>query len=242
VLILPFPQCRNEIITFVKAHHYSRRCPGVWSVAYVIPRRNGQIKAVALYGPPPYPSIARAFCRDADHISKLIWQTRMTSSGGITKDDLDRLLAFANADLAARGYWWALTLTDPTSRVIDGALVALMQKGYTGEVYYRNDWLYLGITGSKKKLESFLIDGEQVHIRQGAITLTLDNVRQHYPDARSIRPIHGGAKSRWCYVFGNERERAERILLMKYRVQPFEAITQPRLLAQRWQGAWAHVR
>jgi hypothetical protein len=50
---------------------------------------------------------------------KLAWQSRMVGAG-IMVAELDELLAFANADLAALGYWWVLTYTDPTSRTIDG--------------------------------------------------------------------------------------------------------------------------
>lgn len=237
MLVLSYDR-RAEVITFVKKHHYTRRAPGVWTVAYGVENKRGKLQAVIMYGPPPYPSIARAFCRDVAHAPRLIWQTRMVGAG-ISRQQLDDLLAFAAHDLAERGYWWQTTLTDPTSRTIDGALMTLTQKGYTGDVYTRNEWLYLGTANSRRKLEGFLIDGRPLHIRQGAITLTLANVRQHYPDARTIRPLHGGVKSRWAYVFGNEAERAERILLMRYHVQPIEVLTQPRLFVQRWQEAFA---
>jgi hypothetical protein len=150
---------------------------------------------------------------------------------GISRQQLDELLQFAAADLAARGFWWSLTLTDPTSRAID-ALIPLTSPGYTGAVYARNGWHYLGNTNGRHKLEGFVVDGQPVHIRQGAVTLTLSNVREHYPEARTIRALYGGVKSRWVYIFGDDLERAERVLLMRYRVQAVNAQTQPRLLAR----------
>jgi len=237
LIILPYPRRRAEIITFVKKHHYTRRSPGVWTVAYGIENKRGLLQAVIMCGPPPYPSIARAFCRDPLHTPHLIWQTRMVGAG-VTRAQLNDLLLFAAHDLTERGYWWQTTLTDPTSRCVDGALLRLTQRGYTGEVYARNGWHYLGVSGGKN-LQGFLIDGTSIHIRQGKTTLTFSNVRDHYPDAKVIRPLHGGAKSRWAQVFGNEQERAQRVLLMKYHVQPPELMTQPRLLTRRCKEVFA---
>jgi hypothetical protein len=226
-IVLPFPRRRDDVLRFIKRHHYTRRAPGVWSVAYAIINRRDQIQGVAVYGPPPYPSIARAFVRDPQHVNMLTWQARLVGAG-ISSAELDVLLHFANADLEQRGFWWVQTLTDPTSKVIDGALVKLLQQGFVGEVYRRNDWLYLGYAGGTR-IEGFLIDGKPVHVRQGAITLTLSNVHERYPGAQ-IRVLKGNAKQRWAYVLGSQTQRAERMLLMKYHVQPYEAITQPRLL------------
>lgn len=229
MITLPYPQRRGEIIKFVKKHHYSRRCPGVYSVAYAIENSRGAIQAVAVYGPPPYPNIARAFVRCPEHTPKVTWQTRLVGAG-ITGDDLDQLLSYANADLLTRGFWWVTTLTDPVSKVIDGALMKLLMKGYAGEVYQRNHWLYLGTSGAKK-LEGFVIDGQPVHVRQGATTLTLANVRDHFPRASNIRTIYGNQKQRWASILAaTDREYADRLLLMKYRVQPYEQVIQPRLL------------
>lgn len=230
MIVLPYPQRRDDILRFVRKHHYSRRCPGVWQHAYALTNRRGAIQAAAIYGPAPYPSIARAFCRDPQHVNKLIWQSRMVAAG-ISSADLDALLVEASADLQARGFWWITTTTDPVAKVIDGALIRLLKPDYSGEVYHRNGWLFLGTT-SKTHLEGFLIDGQPVHCRQGRVTLTLSNVRQHYPDARTVRPIRSNAKHRWAQVLGTPQERTERLLLMRYHVQPYEVTTQPRLLTR----------
>jgi len=226
---LPYPQRRDEIRRFVDKHHYTRRSPAVWTVAYGLSNSADKLQAVAMYGPPPYPTIARAFVRCPEHAPRLIWQTRMVGAG-ISSADLDDLMTFARNDLLLRGFWWVLTLTDPTSSVVDNALLKLLQPGYTGDVYRRNDWLYLGTAG-ERKLQGFVIDGTMVHIRQNRITLTLSNIRQHYPEAKSVRAIYGSVKQRWVDVLGSSRERAERILLMKYHVQEYQMLRQPRLLS-----------
>src|SRR5436190_21466343 len=59
LLTLTFPARREEIIRFCKRHHYTHRAPGVWSVAYAVENGRGKIQAVAVYGPPPYPSVTR---------------------------------------------------------------------------------------------------------------------------------------------------------------------------------------
>lgn len=225
--ILPYPERRVEIMRFVRRHHYTRRCPGVWTVAYGIENHRGDIQAVAVYGPPPYPSVTRAFIRRPEDAARLIWQARLVGAG-ISAAALDDLIMFANHDLTGRGFWWVYTMTDPVSKVIDGGLLKLLTRGYSGEVYQRNSWQYLGVAGSKR-IEGFLVNGKPVHLRQGAVTLTLSNIHQHYPDA-DIRVLRGNAKQRWVFVLGNSAERAERVLLMKYHVQPYEALMQPRLL------------
>jgi hypothetical protein len=88
-LILNYPARRDEIIRFVKKHHSTRRCPGVWSVAYALENERGRLQAATLYGPPPYPSVARAFVRDPTHIQHLAWQARMVGAG-ISAAQLDR--------------------------------------------------------------------------------------------------------------------------------------------------------
>jgi hypothetical protein len=228
MLTLPFPERSAEIKRFVRKHHYTRRCPGVWTVAYAITNSNDKIQAVLMYGPAPYPSVARAFCRRAADEPRHIWQHRMVGRG-ISEGQLDHLIEYANADLAKRGYWWVHTLTDPVEKVVTGGLLRLETRGFTGEVYHRTGATFLGGAGSRR-IEGYLIDGKPVHIRQGAVTLSLSNVRDMFPDARSIRVIRGNAKQRWAYVLGNSRERAERTLLMKYQPQAWEPIRQPRLL------------
>jgi len=226
-LTLTFPQRRAEIIAFVRKHHYTRRCPGVWSVAYGLENDRGKLQAVAMYGPPPYPSIARAFCRDQDHVKQLTWQTRMVGAG-ISTAALDELLHVANTSLARRGFWWVLTLTDPLAHVIEGGVLRLISPGYTGAAYARNGFRYIGQSGRNQRL-GWLIDGVPVHCRQEPVTLTQANVREHYPEARSVRELHGGVKDRWVYVLGNTTEAASRTLLMAYHVQDWRPITQPRL-------------
>jgi hypothetical protein len=230
ILKLPYTEYRSEIIRFVKKHHYTRRCTGLWSDAYGILNDAGKLQAVVIYGPAPYPSVARSFVRDQAHINKHIWQSRMVGAG-ISAEQLDCLIAFAHADLLARGYWWVHTLTDPTEYVIDSPM-RIIAKGYTGEVYSRTGALYLGMT-KERKLSSFMVDNQHHHVRQGAVTLTLSNVRQHFPDAKSIRAIYTNPKQRWAYVLAETpRERAERTLLMAYHVKPYEMLRQPRLLSK----------
>ena len=229
MLTLPFPERREEVQHFVKRHHYSRRCPGVWSVAYAHVNRRGQIQAVLVYGPPPYPSVTRAFCRVQEHSRRVAWQARMIGAG-ISATELDALLAYANADLLLRGYWWVYTLTEPQAWVVDGALVRLLCPAFTGAAYHRNGWLYLGATKPSSK-ELFVIDGKPVHIRQNDHTLTAGNVHRYYPDAREIRPVMSRAKDRWAKVLTtSEAERAERVLLMKFHPLPWTPAIQPRLL------------
>jgi hypothetical protein len=226
---LPYTRYKAEIIRFVKKHHYTRRCTSVWSHAYGILNEHGRIQAVAVYGPAPYPNVARAFVRDQAHTDKHIWQSRMVGAG-ISADELNALIEFANTNLLAKGYWWVHTLTDPVSKVIDTPM-NLFCKGYTGEVYHRTGALYLGTSGSKR-LTEFLVDGKPIHVRQGAITLTLSNIHTHYPNSH-IRPIYGNHKQRWAYVLANTpRERAERILLMAYHAQPYQPMRQPLLLSE----------
>jgi hypothetical protein len=235
-ITLPFPERRQEIMSFVRKHHYTRRCPGVWQVAYAIENRGGGIQSVAVYGPPPYPSVVRAFVRDQSHAGRVAWQARMVGAG-ITAAQLDELIRHANRDLQGRGFWWVLTLTDPRARVIEGGLLKYLTPGYTGEVYHRNGFLYLGVAGGRNR-EGWLIDGRMVHIRQGAVTLTRRNIHQLYPQARSFREVWGEAKQRWAYVLGNAAERAQRILLMRYHVQDWEPQRRPRLLARLKGGLW----
>lgn len=234
LLTLPYPERRDEIIRRVKRSHYSRRCPGVWTVAHAI-ERHGKIVAVTVYGPAPYPTVARAFCRDQAHTDRMAWQSRMAGAG-VTSGELDTLIQYANTDLMERGYWWIHTLTDPFQQKIEGSVLRLVQRGYTGEVYHRNGFKYLGWSGSKK-LMGFMIDGTPIHIRQGRVTLTRSNVRDHYPDARQIRALYGQPKQRWAYVLGNTpAEIAQRTLLMAYQPQRWEATRQPRLLSKLIRG------
>jgi hypothetical protein len=229
MLTLPFPERREEILKFVKHHHYSHRCPGVWSVAYAQLNRRGRIQAVLIYGPAPYPGVTRAFCRVPEHARHVAWQARMIAAG-ISSTELDALLAFANANLLLRGYWWVYTLTEPQAWVVDGALVRLLCPGFAGETYFRNGWHYLGATKPSSR-ELFIVDGRPVHIRQNDHTLTESNIRAYFPDAREIRPVMSRAKDRWANVLAtSEIERAERVLLMKFHPQPWTPATQPRLL------------
>jgi hypothetical protein len=232
LITLPYPQRKADIIRFVKRHHYSRRCPGVWSSAYAI-ERNGKLVGVTVYGPAPYPSVAKAFCRRAEDIPRHAWQARMVGAG-ISARELDELIAFGHHDLRERGYWWIHTLTDPKASVIEGGLLRLICPGFTGEVYHRNAYRYLGWAG-RPCLSGFLIDGLPVHIRQGSVTLTHSNVESHYPQANSIRPLYTDAKQRWAYILADTpRQAAERVLLMAYHPQVWEPMHQPRLLIERF--------
>lgn len=230
LLVLPYPGRKTEIIRFVKKHHYSRRCPHVWSMAYAIENNNGKIQAVAMYGPAPYPTVARAFVRNQEHVKHHIWQSRMVSAG-ISSKEIDQLIYFANQQLLEQGYWWVHTLTNPTESLIEAG-IKLICKGFTGDVYQRTGALYLGTAG-KKALSGFLIDGKPIHKRQGAITLSLSNVHEQFPDANNIRPLYGKPKQRWAYILARtDAEREHHLLLMQYRPQEYQSLHQPRLLVE----------
>jgi hypothetical protein len=230
-LVLPYPARKADVAAFVRRHHYSRRCPAVWKVAYALASHRGALRAVVMYGEPPYPSIKRAFCRRPEDHGRVAWQCRMIGAG-ISRGDLDGLLAFAAAQLRDLEFFWTYTLSERQAWVIDRTLVRLVCPGYSGETYARNNWLWLGMT-RPSHTELFIIDGRAVHIRQNATTLTLSNIHQHYPDAREIRAVPSHAKDRWAQVLARtEQERAERLLLMKYHPQVWQPAIQPRLLAR----------
>ena len=235
VLTLGGRERRDEVRAFVRKHHYSRSCPGVWSVAYALENARGKLQAVLLYGEPPYPSVKAAFVRDPALRPRVAWQARMVAAG-ITVAELDALIGYANRDLERRGFWWVYTLTEPTAHVVESTLARIICPGFTGEVYHRNQFMFLGHTG-RAPLRAWRIDGVLKHPRQGPVTLTRANVHQHFPTARTCEPIYGHAKQRWAYVLGDARERAQRVLLICFRPQPWEAAVQPRLLA-RVLGGW----
>ena len=231
LLTLPYPERRDDIRAFCHHHHASRTSPGVWKMSYVITNARGRICGLTMIGNPPYPSVSRSFVREPSDIPRLSWQCRMTGAG-ISCSDLDELLAYSNRDLLDRGFYWLLTLTDPVMSVVDHAAWRLASPGYTGEVYHRNGFKFIGTT-RKTQIGGWLIDGIPYHPRQGRITLTKSNVRDHFPNAREIRALEGTAKTRWVYILGQTpAERAERTLLMRYHVQPWENMTQPRLLTR----------
>jgi hypothetical protein len=63
------------------------------------------------------------------------------------------------------------------------------------------------------------------------VTITLENVHRLFPAAKTIRFARTGAKARFAYVLAaNERERAQRMLLMNFQARPWEPLSQPRLL------------
>ncbi|MEM9955257.1 MAG: hypothetical protein AAF846_26860 [Chloroflexota bacterium] len=228
--ILKYPQNKEEIIRFVKRHHYSRRCPAVWSVAICLKNEKGKIQAVLMYGPSPYPTVERAFVRDPTHIKHHIWQSRMVGAG-ITSAELDSLIERANNYLYENNYWWVHTLTQYTESRIDSAM-RLVCKGFTGHVYQRTGASYLGLAG-RKALQGFLIDGRAIHKRQGAVTLSKANIRDYYPDAKSIRAIWGGKKQRWVYILAKtDAEYQYRRTWMAYTIQEYQVLRQPLLLIQ----------
>ena len=228
--ILKYPQDREEIIRFVKRHHYSRRCPGVWQFVFSMKNEKGKIQAVLMYGPAPYPTVARAFVRDPNHIKHHIWQSRMVGAG-ITSAELDNLIELANNYLYENDYWWVHTLTSYTESRIDTAM-RLVCKGFTGHVYQRTDAKYLGLAG-RKALQGFLIDGHPVHKRKGAVNLTKKNIREYYPDAQDIRFIMGGKKQRWVYILAKtDAEYQYRRARMAYTIQEYQVLRQPLLLIQ----------
>ena len=227
---LPYPEYKDDIIRGTRKHHYKRTCTGVWQYAYCITNTRGRIQAAIIYGPAPYPTVSRAFCRRSEDIPKHIWIQRMWGAG-ISRSQLDDLIAFSHKNLIDRGYWWLHTMTNPHAYVIDAPL-RLRSNGYTGATYHRNQYLYLGWAG-RKALTGFLIDGHPHHIRQGKITLTLSNVYDYFPNAKSIRPLHGKQKQRWVYLCASTpQEYQQRLLLMKYHPQLYEPLRQPRLLME----------
>lgn len=239
VIIAKYPAHVEEIKKFIKKHHYSRCCPGVWSICYLLTDKySNKIKAVNMFGPPPYPSIASAFTVDAYH-KHLAWQMRMVGQNTSIKE-LDWFIKFALQDLKERGFWWVLTLTDPNAWLIDGFInnKAINCKGFSGECYHRNQFLYLGKTkdtGKKGAIAGFILDNRTfLHTRQGAVTLTQSNIKDYYPNARNIRIVRAKAKDRWVYVLADSLlERSQRIALMKYRPLEWVGATQPRLFFSR---------
>jgi hypothetical protein len=230
VLVLPYPQRKDEVLAFVRKHHGSRRSPSVWTFAYVLENGRGKIQSVLMYGPPPYPSVTRGFVRRPQDAPRLIWQARMVAAG-VSADELDQALRFANRDLAARGFWWLLTLTEAKARAFDGLLARVDGRAYTGQVYARNGYLFCGMAAGGK-LEGFIVDGVFRHIRQGRVTLSRSNVREHFREAREVRPVRSPDRARWVAVLGDAKEQAVRVLLMKPHAQPWVSAMQPRLLAR----------
>lgn len=238
ILAVNYPQRKAEIMAFVRRHHYTRRCPGVWSVTYIIEdSKSNKVKVALIIGPPPYPSIARSFVFGGrEYEKKVAWQARLIAQG-VTSAELDQLLQFANTDLLTRGFWWVLTFTDPNAYTIDDFAKKVICKGYTGEIYHRNGFLHLGTTanrGKKGAIAAWIIDDKEiVHTRQGAVTLTQANIKQHYPSAKKIRCVRALPKQRWVYVLAaTELERAERVRLMRYHPQVWESVTQPRMFVE----------
>ncbi len=231
---LRYPERKKEIRAFIDKHHYSHRSLAVWQYAYALTNRRGAICGVAVYGQPPYPSIKRAFCRRPEDEPRLIWQARMVAAG-VSRSDLDGLLAFASEQLRDLGYWYLLTLTERKAWVIDNTVARLVCPGFSGATYARNGWLWLGTT-QPSHTELFVLDGHRVvHVRQNRITLTRSNIHQHFPEAHEIRAVPGAAKDRWAQVLAyTEQQYSERLLLMKYHPQPWEPVTQPRLFARRF--------
>lgn len=229
LLACPYPQRSEEIKAFIRKHHYTHRCPGVYQLAHVIENHRHKICAAMLWGKAPYASIVQAFLHAPERYqSHLIFQQRMIGKG-ISRQELHELMRFALTDLECRDYWWALTYTDPTASTIAGTLIS--SPGYTGETYFKTNWQYLGMTAANRHITGYIIDGQFQHCRRGAVTYTLSNIHDHFPNAKVIRVIREGAKQRWTYLFARtEQERAQRILLMKYRIQSYEPYHQPRLL------------
>jgi hypothetical protein len=150
---------------------------------------------------------------------------------GISSEQLDALLRYSNQDLYQRGYFWSYTMTDTNAWLIDGLRFKLLSPGFTGQTYIRGGFLFLGFTKPSHSIATWLIDGVPVHSRQGSITITKQNVHNLYPDAKSVRFVRTGAKARFAYVLAaNERERAQRVLLINFQPQPWKPLHQPRLL------------
>ncbi len=236
LLTLRFPERSAEVIAFVKRHHYIRSAASVYQVAYAWENDRGRLQAVHVVAQPPYPSVARAFVRDRQYAPRVAYQSRLVGAG-ISKAELDELLNYSAEDLYRQGFYWLYALADPISWVIDNVATRVRRivcRGFTGDVYQRTGFLFLGYT-EKPAAEAFLVDGQLLHIRQGPVTLTRGNIREHYPQAREIRVIGGTPKMRWARVLAQtERERGERVLLMRYHPQPYAAAVQPRLLSV-WQ-------
>jgi hypothetical protein len=244
---------REELKSFMRRHHYSKGCPAVYQVAYACLNAKGKIQGAAVYGPPPYANLYKSFLKnppapDPESLArlksygqKIAWQMRMCAVG-ITSAQLDELLAYAAADLAQRGFWWQLTLTDPHERVIERTALelarragdVLYQRGFTGKVYHRNQWLFLGWSGKGPEakagyLSGFIIDGKRINCRQGKRTLTMSNVREFYPAAQEIRIERAYPKQRWATILASGENRALAEQLMAFRPQPYIEAIQPKL-------------
>jgi hypothetical protein len=230
MLYLPYPQRRDDLIRAAKKHHYTRRCPGVWSHAFAITNKGDKIKAAIIIGPAPYPTVARAFCRRDEDIPRHAWVSRMFSAG-TSSAELDKLIQFSHKQLLALGYYWVHTLSNPFAYSITSHL-RLQSRGFTGGIYHRNDYLYLGWAGRKTSI-GYIVDGQPYHIRQGSTTLSNSNVHDYFPDASHIRPIEGHPKQRWAKILANtSQEYQQRLLLMTYHPQVYEPQRQPRLLIE----------
>ena len=226
----PYPHRKDEIIRHVKRHHDTRRCSGVWSHSYIVTNHRNKIQAARLVDPAPYPTVVRAFCRREEDYTRHAWVARM-SSAGITSQQIDDLIQYAHKHLQSLGKYWVHTLSDYHAYSIASHL-RLRSKGYTGEVYYRNQYHYLGTAGRRCTI-GFTVDGIPHHIRQGKVTLSDKNVHAYFPDAREIRAIKGHPKRRWVAILADTPEQyQQRLLLMKYRPQPYTPSRQPLLLIE----------
>ena len=222
----------NEMLAFIKRHHYSKRVSPVFSVGFALTNARGRIQAVSVVAEPPYPSIKRALCRRPEDHARTAWQSRMIAAG-IGSADLDGLLAFSADWLRHAGYYYFYTMSEREAWVIDGALQRLICPGFSGDTYHRNGWLYLGATAGRG-CQLFMVDNRPVHIRQNNVTLTPGNVWSHYPNAHEIRAVQSRVKDRWLQVLAdNETERAQRVLLIRYHVQLWTPLIQPRLFIRR---------
>lgn len=232
LLTLPFPERKDEVLSFIKKFHYTRRAPSIYSIAYVVLNERGKIKAVSLHGTPPYPSIARRFVRREEDIPRVSWQARMIAKG-ITSAELDSLIQYANEDLYQRGKWWSYTLLDETAWLIDDAIVKLINPGFSGKTYIRNGFHFLGRTSASSTTTLWIIDGKPIHARQGSRTLTHASIKTLYPNAEDIRAIKSTPKARFaCVLAKTEQERAQRTLLMAFRPLEWQPARQPRLFFQ----------
>ncbi len=230
LLTLRFPDRCDEVLAFVRRHHYRRSAPSVYRTAFAWENDRGKLQAVNIVAEPPSPAVAPAFVRDAAYAPRLAYESRLVGAG-ISAADLDALLAHASAYLYEQGSYWTYTLCDSTSWVIDTLLNRILCRGFDGHVYDRNGYLFLGYSRASR-VEAFVVDGRLLHARQGAKTLTLTNVRDLYPAARQIQLVGGTPKMRWARILAHtERERADRAMLMRYHPQPYIAAVQPRLLS-----------
>jgi hypothetical protein len=210
----------------------------VQKATYALRNARGKVCAVAVYGPPPSPDMARSLV-GREHAPLVIWQARLIGAG-CSAADLDRLQDYARHDLSTRlGYRYIYTMTENQAYMVDGlvgrACAALEVRAYAGWQYARTGWLYLGTT-TPRGTAGYAIDGRVHHARQGKHTLSPATLTLLHPNARTARRLAATPKARWVDVLAaTAEERTFLVSLLRYPPRAFAPLVQHRLLVT-WRG------